>query len=219
MRGRSTGGPWLVIVAAALGACGGGPETATTDGRTPVAATSLTVQDASGAPRGACGGRAAPIEKFVFNGRGARTDGTITCIPEGRITAAHVVRSTSREHFRPTGHDMVWLGGPRALAPRTPMSPGDRVVLVGYAAGSHRKVERRTGVVERAWKPGEWLVRYDDGQKPAQSGMSGGAVLDEVGQVRGILKTRNRKVDLDGDGDRENSSIVVDLAAWSESPG
>lgn len=202
------------MAVAAMVAIGAGEAAAEPPDHEPVAVSAKS-RAGSSSSHGtySCGG--GTVAKFHYNRAGVTVNGTVTCLPEGAITAAHVVDRVAGSYRRPTRHDMVWLQRRQALGPQQPLAPGDRVTIVGYAESDRARPQQRTGRVLRAWKPGEWLVTLDEGQSPTRNGMSGGAVVDAEGRVRGIVITRNRKVDLDGDGQREHSSVVVDLAAWN----
>jgi len=58
-----------------------------------------------------------------------------------------------------------------------------------------------------------YIVRWDDGVYPKISGESGGRISDlETGEAVGILITQGaNNVDMDGDGDKDETSDITEL--------
>ncbi len=101
---------------------------------------------------------------------------------------------------------------------------GDRVRVRGYPAGvthpDHYEIRNGFALMDRPedTRNGDapsWIIQFDDGSVLAMGGMSGGVVtvvLEDGSEIPvAILITQNSRADLDGDGDQDHSSDVVEL--------
>ena len=162
------------------------------------------------------------VRRHFYNEASFQTFATFFRLWGGWATSGHGMTDVGgrRPPFA-TGHVESWPGGLDAalvggtLPREAPPSPreGQRVVALGYPAGS-RHIETRSGAVYIARMPGQWIVKMDDADEPVVTGMSGGPVIDAAtNEPLGILITRNSPADLDSDGDADES---YDFTALSD---
>ena len=165
------------------------------------------------------------VRRYFHNHSGFQCYTTWFSLWGGWASAGHCV-SDAGGHAAGFASDAVvsWPDGLDAalagctLPPSVPAAPrvGQRVVLLGYPAGS-RHLERREGVVYHMRLPGQWIVHIEDPDEPVVVGMSGGPVLDAATQAPiGIVITRNSPADLNADRDPDESADFIALAdVWA----
>ena len=165
------------------------------------------------------------VRRHFYNERSFQTFATFFRLWDGWATAGHCLTETNgllppfaegEADSWPDGLDAALIGC--RLPDAAPPAPeeGQRVVAMGYPAGS-RHLETRNGAVYISRLPGQWIVKMDDADEPVVTGMSGGPVIDAAtGEPLGILITRNSPADLDSDGDADESYDFTALAdVWA----
>ena len=156
---------------------------------------------------------------------------------DGIIGAAHSVEAWPEDRalwpewtkgkdliIRPAGLDVALFGCTLPERPPAILRPGDRVRIRGYPAGvtnlAHYEIRNGSALMDRPeeTRRGEapsWIIQFDNGSVLAVGGMSGGVVTLVQGVTEipaAVLITQNSRADLDGDGDPDHSSDVVELS-------
>lgn len=157
------------------------------------------------------------VTQTTFENKKARftSTATVTNVPEGQLTAKHVLLGISSDYqLHPTMDVASRLTQP---VNRTQLRKGERITLVGIPAKCDQP-SVRLGRVYHQRKDNAFIILFDEGQPPVFEGMSGGAALNDAGEVVGIIITQNYPLDLDRDGKLEHSADIIELASIGLKP-
>ena len=167
------------------------------------------------------------LKNFFFNDPTAQVYGSFFQHWGGWITAGHTIKAMrNRAPTFASGHLIAEPGGLDAgligcsLPSSAPPEPkrGQKVIAMGYPAGSPAPAARVCEIVEAHDDKPFWLARILTPDEPVVVGMSGGIVFDELTKEPiGIITHRNNPHDFEPDGKLDQSLNFVSLAdVWRE---
>ncbi len=161
------------------------------------------------------------LTRYFLNDGVIQTYGSFFRLWNGWATAAHVYQDMRKKapDFA-TGTPII---GPEFLdaalfgvqlpdtAPPEPV-PGQKLLAIGYPAGSSEPSERHAEVYLRRSSE-SFIARIHAPKEPVVVGMSGGIVIDrDTAEPVGIIIVRNSPADLDFDGEKDESFDFVALS-------
>ena len=166
------------------------------------------------------------MRRHFYNERGFQTYASFFAHWGGWITAGHCLTEAAHKVppftngeviQRPGGHDAALIGCTLPNACPAPPRERQKIIIVGYPAGSDIPARREGFVyIQRPGMDGQWIAHIETPDEPVVTGMSGGAVMDAAtGTPIGIIITRNSPADLNNDRDPDESCDFIALdAVW-----
>jgi len=166
------------------------------------------------------------VRRHFYNERGFQTYASFFSHWGGWITAGHCLTEAAHKVppftrgeiiQRPGGLDAALIGCTLPNACPAPPRERQKVIIIGYPAGSDVPARRKGFVyIQRPGMDGQWIAHIETPDEPVVTGMSGGAVMDAAsGAPIGIIITRNSPADLNNDRDPDESCDFTALdAVW-----